>query len=45
MSDHDPYFEPEWCERCGMTGHNGLRCAAEDFEEGDDDDADRTEDA
>ena len=23
---HDPYFEPEWCERCGQEGHNGLHC-------------------
>ena len=25
----DPYFEPEWCECCGGTGHNGLRCPHE----------------
>ena len=25
-ADTDPYFEPEWCERCGREGHCGLRC-------------------
>ena len=25
-------FIPEWCERCGLEGHNGLHCEAEEYE-------------
>jgi hypothetical protein len=28
----DPYFEPEWCERCGGIGHNGLTCTMPDYD-------------
>lgn len=28
--DHDPHFEPEWCERCNQKGHNEMNCLAEE---------------
>lgn len=34
--EYDPYFEPEWCARCGSSGHNELACTEPEEDEDDD---------